>query len=328
MGLSSPHKLHSEVSNGSFKPVYYLFGSEDYRIGEAVKYIAHQFVPNRQLTTNFQKLDGRKTKAADLIAELSAFPMLGERQAFLISDIQSYKPTEIDRILKLLQPPDPNRVVIFSTPSARTPKKNSAFFKKITGAAEAVEFAPLSLDQCCGIISARMNEHGLSIEPDALRWLAGLVSGKRGALEAELAKLIDFKADDTTVTRKDVELIAAGYEVFEAFQLADQIVRGERAHVLKMVQRLLAEGSTATGLLYFLSQHFISLYLVKAGKPLEPYRRWLEREFRNQAARFSLEQLEQSIVLIARTDADLRRRRTRPELELDRLVLEIMAKKA
>jgi DNA polymerase-3 subunit delta len=325
MGLSSPQKLHSEVTSGDFKPIYYLFGSEDYRIGEAVKYIARQFVPDRQLTTNFQRLDGRKVKATDLIAEISVFPMLGERQAFMISDIQTYKPTELERILKLLQPADPNRVVIFTTPSPRTPKRSSAFFKKISAVAEVVEFGPLTVDQSRSVISSRLTEQGVTIEPEALGLLAGLVAGNRGALEAELGKLISYKADGTPVTRRDIEQIAAGYEVYNVFELADHVIAGNHGHVLKMVERLLAGGDSATGLLYFLSQHFISLYLVKAGKNLEPYRRWLESRFREQARKFELTQIESIIVSIARVDADLRRRRTRPELELDRLVLEIMA---
>ena len=63
-------------------PAYYFFGTEDYRIVEAEKYVARQFLPDRQLVTNYRKIDGKKTSCSDLLAELSSLPMLGERQVF------------------------------------------------------------------------------------------------------------------------------------------------------------------------------------------------------------------------------------------------------
>jgi DNA polymerase-3 subunit delta len=325
MGLSSPQKLISDIAKGRFQPVYYLFGSEDYRIAEAVKYLARSFLPDRQMITNFRRLDGRKIKSADLVAELSVFPMLGERQAFAVSDIQSYKPTEVERILKLLEMPDANRIVMFTTPSARAPKKKSAFFKKISAAAEAVEFGPLTEAQSENQIRSKLKKAGLEIEPEALRNLTGLLAGNRGALEMEVGKLIDFKNEGETVTAEDIASVGAGYEAYSIFELAEQVVTGDRAKVLAMIRRFLAEGSSATGVLFFLGQHFVSLYLVKAGKRLEPFRRWLEPKFRSQAAQYAPGQLEEIIRLIAETDADLRRRRTPPELLLDQLVVRIMA---
>jgi DNA polymerase-3 subunit delta len=325
MGLLSPKKLHTDVAKGEFKNLYYFFGPEDYRISEATKYVAQQFLPDRQVATNFLRLDGRKTRCADLIAELSVFPMLGERQVFAVSSFQSYKPTEVERILKLLVPADPVRIVILTSPSDKTPKKNSAFFKKVSLVANCVEFPRLDRDSATMQVSSKLSKAGLEIEPQARDILVSLLAGNRGALDSEVAKLIDYKEPGGTITVADIEQSAAGYEVITVFQLGGEIAGGDHLRVLQRVKRLLREGGTPTGILFFLGQHFMSLYLVKAGKSLEPNRRWLEREFRPQAAGFSLAQLERAIQLIAQADADLRRKRTPPELVLDQLVLQMMA---
>jgi DNA polymerase III subunit delta len=324
MGQSSPPKLSTDIARGEFKGLYYFFGSEDYRISEAVKYVAQQFLPGKQVMTNFSRLDGRKTKCSDLIAELSIFPMLGERQVFAVSDFQSYKPTEVDRVLKLLVPPDPNRIVVLSSPSVRTPKKNSAFYKRIIAVAETIEFKKLDPQQAAGQVNRELTKAGLTISPEALKLLVELLAGNRGALSTEVAKLIDYKAPGEMVTEEDVRAVAGGYEAYEIFQLADEVLGGDRVRALHMIKRLLVEGSSPTGILFFLGQHVVSLYVVKGGRSLEPNRRWLEMKFREQAGRFSLKQLEQAILLIAQTDADLRHRRNHPELELDRLVLQLM----
>jgi len=225
----------------------------------------------------------------------------------------------------LLDPPDPNRIVILTSPSDKAPNKKSAFFKRVSAVAETVEFPRLDSQMAMSLVTGKLVKAGLKIDSDALELLTGLLAGNRGALEQEIAKLIDYKTPGETISADDIQKVAAGYEAFEVYQLGEEIVSGNRVRVLAMVKRLLAEGSTPTGLIYFIAQHFISLYLVKSGRPLEPNRRWLESRLRGQAGRFSLDQLGRLIQLIAQVDADLRRKRTPPGLVLDQLVLKMMA---
>ena len=94
---------------------------------------------------------------------------------------------------------------------------------------------------------------------------------------------------------------------------------------MKCSTTTLAEGSSATGLLYFLGQHLITLALVKQGKSLEPYRNWLLPKFRAQSDKFTAERLEQSIIAVAEADYRLRSEGLKPVIILDQLVLELMA---
>lgn len=326
MGQIPPQKFVADVQAGKFRPTYYFFGTEDFRITEAVKYLAHQFLPDRQMTTNFLRLDGRKTKCPDLLAELSVLPMLGERQVFSVSDFQSYKPTEIDRVLKLLGQEDPSRIVLLTSPSQRAPKKKSAFIKKIGAVAEIVEFNRLTPSQTASQVKALLIKAELEIEPAALDLLTGLLDGNRGALVSEVDKLVSYKKPGETITSDDIEEVAAGYQTHSIFELAEYVADGKSNQALGLVHRLLAEGSSATGLLYFLGQHFISLYLVSSGKHLEPYRRWLEPKFRSQANRFEPGRLGEILIQIAETDSALRHKRVVPELMLDQLVLQTVSK--
>lgn len=320
----TPQQLLADVTSGKFKPVYYFFGSEDFRIIEAEKFLAAQFLPNRQLTTNYRRLNGKKTSATDIIAELSVYPMLGERQVFSISDFQSFKPKEIERILNVLQPPDPNRIVVLSSPSDKAPRKKSPFYGTMAGAAELVEFKKLTSDEGKSMIRRRLERHQLKIEDRALDLLVDLIAGNRGALDVETEKLINYRAAGETVTTEDIRVLAAGYEVYSIFELADKIVAGNTRHVLAQVKQVLAEGTSPTGVLYHLGSHFVSLYLVKNGKPLEPYRKFLTSRFRTQAARYSNQQLEKMIIQIAETDAELRHSPLKSETLLETLILQLM----
>ena len=163
----TPSQLLSEAAAGKFRPAYYFFGSEDYRIIEAEKYLARQFLPDLQLITNYRRLDARKASFAEISAELSAYPMLGERLVVAVSDIQKFGANEIERLEKLLLPPDPNRLVILSTPSARAPRKDAAILKRIGSIAEPVEFKKLTLEETGNQISRNLAKANLTIEPKA-----------------------------------------------------------------------------------------------------------------------------------------------------------------
>lgn len=321
--MASPQQLFKNVSAGKFKTAYYFYGSEDYRLVEAEKFLAHQFLPDRQMAVNYRRMDARKTNCGELIAQLSNLPMLGDRQVFIITDIQSYKPTEVDQILRLLSPPDPNRLIVFSTPSARTVKKNSAFFSKISSVAETVEFRKQTVTEATATVRAKLQREDLSIEPDAMELLVGLLGGSRGGLEAEIAKLINYAAPGESITVEAIREVSSGYEVFNIFELADLVVACKTRQVLKMIRSLLAGGNSPATLTSLLQQHFISVYLVKNGhKPLGN-RSFLTAKFRQQGHRFSNERLEQIIIDIAATDAGLRKSGPKPEVAFEMLVLEM-----
>jgi DNA polymerase-3 subunit delta len=321
----TPQDLVTSVSSGKFAPAYYFHGTEDYRMIEAEKFLAHQYLPAAMYQTNYRRLDGKRTSCANLTAELAVYPMLGERQLFAVTDFQHYKPTEVERILKLIVPGDQSRIIVFSSPSEKNPKRDSAFLKTVTKVATVVEFKKLSATEAAGTIQRKLAKFDVKIEREALKLLVDLVAGNRGAIETETDKLIDLKGKGSTITIEDVRSASAGYWTYSIFEIGDRVVSGDTAGVLRFINTMIAEGNNPTAILYFLSNHFISLYLVKNGKPLEPYRRWLTGKFRTQSEQYDSERLEQILIELADTDAQLRRSPVKPEFLLESLALRLTA---
>lgn len=180
LSMASPRQLFSEITSGKFKPLYYFYGTEDYRRSEAEKFVADHFLPDLQRSTNYHKIDARRTTAGELMASLANLPMLGEKEVYIVSGVESYKTGELEQILGLLQPPDHNRIVILNSPSRKMPQKKSTFFKSVTDVAVPVEFKKLTAPDVQGIIKSRLAKHKLSIEETALELLTGLIDGDRG----------------------------------------------------------------------------------------------------------------------------------------------------
>ncbi|MCK4462181.1 MAG: DNA polymerase III subunit delta [candidate division Zixibacteria bacterium] len=326
--MITPRTLKTEISAGKFHLAYYFFGADDYRMVEAEKYLVRSFLPDLQRQINSCKLDGRRTSCADLIAELSNLPMLGDKQVVIVSSFQSYKPTEIDAVLKLLTPPDPNRTVIFSTPAAKAPKRTSAFLKKMGQAVQVVEFKKLAQADIQKQIKKRLLAEEIGIEPEALTLLSELVAGNLGPMESEINKLINYRQAGETVTVDDIGAVCSDYATYNIFALADEIVAGRTRTVLKMIDRLLADGNTPVAIASLLQQHFISLYLVKNSRKPLGRRDFLIGKFRGQAAQYDNAQLEKIIVEIAATDAEFRQQALKPAAALQMLALKMISDNA
>lgn len=320
----TPQQLSKEIQAGKFASAYYFYGTEQYRIVEAEKFIAGQFLPQKLLATNFRRLDAKKTPLGELLAELAAYPMLGERQVFVISDFQHLKPKDVDRVLKLITPADPNRIIIFSSPPDKKPKRDSAFLKAVTAIAADVEFKKLTDEEIQALIRAKMAKAGLAIQPRAVTLLAEKVAGDRGALEAECEKLIDYATGSSEITVDQVKAVAAGVQFGSVLEIGDYVVGGNTRKILEQIRFLIADGTTPTGLVYFLGQHYLTLYQLKNGRQLEPWRRWLTTKYREQADRYENQQLEDILGHLSATDAKMRRLNVKPEILLEMLVLDLV----
>ncbi|MEW5994089.1 MAG: hypothetical protein AB1744_06810, partial [Candidatus Zixiibacteriota bacterium] len=93
------------------------------------------------------------------------------------------------------------------------------------------------------------------------------------------------------------------------------------------IESLLAGGYTPSTLVTLMLQHFMSLYLVKNGKPPVGNRNFLIPKFNEQARRFDQGRLEQIVLDIADTDAELRRTRFKPDMALEMLALRLMGER-
>jgi DNA polymerase-3 subunit delta len=313
----SPSELGKEIEAGRFRPIYYFYGTEDYRIKEAEKAVVAGFLPRPQQTTNHIILSAAKSRLEDVLTELSTIPMLGDRQIFTIGEIQSLQLAQIEKIIDILTPPDASRIVILTSPSARMPRKGSKTLRFLESEAVAVEFSRLPALASTRKIKAIAREHGVEIEPEAMAMLVELGGGNMGGIVSEMNKLIDYVGKGGTIKKEDVTAATSDYQAFKIYELADRAAAGDFDKTLSIMDFLLLAGERATGLLFWLGEHFVGLYLTKNRKSVGAGRKDQSWKYRNQVDLFENEQLEKIIKYIAKADFDVR-----SGLKPERIILE------
>ncbi len=319
----TPIELNRELESDRFRPAYYFFGEAEFRIKEAEKAIVRHFLPKSQLAANHTSLSARRVGMGDILTELSIFPLLGEKKAFTIGDIQSFSPAEVEKILSLLIPPDPNRVVILVSSADKISLKRSKIHQLLNEKIAAVEFKKVPGAQAEKKIVSVLREQEISIDPEALQALIMLGGGDMGGLNEELNKLINYVGRGGIVRKEEILKVCSDYQAFEIYELVNVIASGKLTQALEMAGTLIAQGEKASGLLFSIGEHFVDLYLVSNNKPLPPRKRGGEWKFKDQTRVYSNAQFEKIIGLIASADFDLRNN-IRPEsLIVEKLILNI-----
>lgn len=322
----SPSELGKELEAGKFRPAYYFFGTEDYRIKEAEKALVARFLPKAQQMMNHTILSASKSNVEDILTELSMIPMLGKRQVFTITDIQSISQKQIETILSLLTPPDPNRIVIMTSPSSRTPRKTTKLFKFLDSNTSAVEFARLREQSSKGKIKSLLMSSNVEIESDALDVLAELGGGDLGGLIAEVNKLIDYIGEGGTIRKEDVLAVSSDYQGFKVYELADHAARGSFDKAMSVIDFLLRRGEKPSSLLFWMGEHFIGLYLTRNRKSPGPGKKDMSWKYKDQVGLFDNDRLEMIIKLIAEADFDLRTNTGQERLIIEKLIYNICSK--
>jgi DNA polymerase III delta subunit len=319
----TPAELNKELSMDRFRSVYYFYGSEEYRIKEAGKAVIRKFLPKAQQQMNHTVISAAKTKIEDILTELSIFPMLGERQIFTINDIQSSTPQNVEKILKLLDPPDSSRIVILIAAPAKTPRKNSKLFKLLTSNTNAVEFGRVTQNAARNRLHAIFHNNEISIEADALDMLVMTAGGDLGGLILEANKLIDYTGAGGTIKKEDVLAVSSDYQVFKIYELTDQMALRNVDKALEIIGFLHKKGETFSTMIFWIAEHFIDLYLLQNKKSIGAGKRNLEWKYKKQFGLFSSEQLEYIISLISKADTAIRSNLKPENVIMDKLIIEI-----
>jgi len=310
---------------GRFRPVYYFFGAEEYRIKEAEKTLSKMFLGSRSPATNHVIISASKTKTVDILTELSVIPMMGERQVFTITDIQSLTPKDVEKIIGLLDPPDPNRVVILTSPVTKIPRKKTKMYTLLTGKTSAVEFGRLTGNMSERKVRFMLHERQIDIDADALEILVKLGGGNMGGLISEVNKLIDYVGEGGRITRDEIALVSSDYQAFEIYELAENIAAREIDRALAILGFLMRKGERASSLLFWIGEHFIGVYLAKNGKPVRMGNRDMSWKYRKHVSLFTNSQLENIIELTAQADLDLRSNIKPERVILEKLIIGILA---
>ena len=210
--------------------------------------------------------------------------------------------------------------------------KSNPMLRKLAPQSEAREF-PLPRERDMpGWIMGRSKTLGVEVEPRASATLAEAIGRQPRLIDTEMRKLALY-ADGRTVTEEDVRQMVAYVREANIFQAVDAVIDGRSDVALRLITRIMDDGSPAAYILTMLARQVRLLLVAKdmttRGVPKEDIGRrlrlsgWVLNKTLQQERRMTHEYLAYFHERLIDTDLTLKTKPIAEQLAIEMLVADL-----
>lgn len=329
--------------------VIFLYGQDTFRgkrkLGEFVERFLKEVDPSGHSLTVLSSAEatvGAIGQAAGSGSLLSRKRMLVVEQVFSRKEGQFF--ADLYKYLQAEPAGLADNIVIFwdevSSEEKGLTKERGQLFRWLSGQKYAQEFKPLSNTELANWVREEVSSRSGDISREAATHLVALTGGDLWQIDQEIDKLVHYKAGQKLglgasvvpdkIELNDVRELVMGVFDEQVFALTDALSMRNRALAAKLLEEQLRGGESEEYLLHMVTRQFKILVQVRqaldsglTGKKiaselkLHPF---VAQKSVGQVRNFSLEQLKKILLQLIDIDYLVKTGRSRPKVELGRLV--------
>ncbi len=260
------HQVSQEISSGNLKPVYYLFGEEDFYLDQLLEKFS-AILPPHEKDFNFDLLYGQDITPAKVLGIARSFPMMAEKRMLIVRNfLQTGKGAagegDMNDFIPYFENPNPSCLVIFfdtSKPAGNT-KIGKAISKNPNIGFHQFEPMPDYLVPEW-VIGWVQSHHKKQIDPGAAQLLSQFVGNNLQLLSTEIDKVCTFVDTSNSVSEADVKKIIGSYREYTAIELKEAVIKRDLDKALFISEQILQHSKTDTGELIRLVGFFYSVFV-------------------------------------------------------------------
>lgn len=254
-------ELGAALKRGAFEPVYYLHGPED-----VLKEDALRFLLDRALDPGLRDFNLDHRSAGQLDPEAieslcSTLPMMAERRAVVIRDIEQWKRKTKARtaFLQYLERPSPETIVVLVQSAAEDGED-----KELARRAVSVHFPPATAAEAEKWLARQAAVLGVAFAPGAAEHLLRCTGPDLSAIRLELDKLAALPAGTGITVEQvgDLVGIRSGETIYD---WRDAVLAGEPGTGVALLSRVLDQpGVSGVKLVTLLGTTLVGLGVTRA----------------------------------------------------------------
>lgn len=249
-------QLLGEFNSGNLKPVYYLFGEEEFYLDRLLDQFS-KVIPPEQKDFNFDLLYGQDVTPAQALSIARSFPMMAEKRVLIIRNFLQLNKGggedgsargHINDFIPYIENPNPTTLLVCfdeKKPAGNT-NIGKVFKKNKNVGFHEFERMPDYLIPDWVIDWVR-SHHTKNIEPAAAQLLAQFVGNNLQLLSTEIDKVCTFVDTSDTVSEADVKKIIGSYREFGAIELKEAIISRNLEQALYISEQMLQHTKSDTG---------------------------------------------------------------------------------
>jgi len=277
-------------TNAKSSPVFLLWGEDEFLLREAALELLGDLQP--------VEVDGGLWQGGET-ADLATPSLFGERRALLVSNAKALPDEGVRELARYLEAPDPGAPLVLVAVVGDRAKAPAALVKLVKGVGTVTE-VKIQRKELPGWLLKRATAKGLDLAPDGAAALVDTLGEDPGALERALEQLATAFTGER-ITREIVARQFRGLGEQHVWDLCDRAFSRDLSGAMRSLRTLLEAGEAGLMLLGAITSRLRDLIRVASLPerlaPADAARQaglrfdWQVRRYRQQAKRFSAEDL-------------------------------------
>ena len=277
-------------TNAKSSPVSLLWGEDEFLLREAALELLGDLQP--------VEVDGGLWQGGET-ADLATPSLFGERRALLVSNARALPDEGVRELARYLEAPDPGAPLVLVAVVGDRARAPAALVKLVKGVGTVTE-VKIQRKELPGWLLKRATAKGLDLAPDGAAALVDTLGEDPGALERALEQLATAFTGER-ITREIVARQFRGLGEQHVWDLCDKAFSRDLPGAMRSLRTLLEAGEAGLMLLGAITSRLRDLIRVASLPerlaPADAARQaglrfdWQVRRYRQQAKRFSAEDL-------------------------------------
>ncbi len=229
----SVEKIIADWKKGTFKPIYWLEGEEDYHIDKVINYAEQHILSESESSFNLSVFYGKDANWADVVNACRRYPMFAERQVVLLKEAQQMR--EIEKLESYVENPLASTVLVISYKEKKLDARKK-FAKLIKENGVLLSTKKMYDSQLPEWTQGLLQQKGLSITQKGLALLVDHIGNDLSRIENEIDKLSINLGKRNTITEDDIEQYIGVSKDYNVFELQAALASKDLARSIQIIQ--------------------------------------------------------------------------------------------
>lgn len=320
-------QLIQDLKNQSYKPMYLLYGEEDYlRKQYCDKLKAALVAPDD--TMNYHYYEGKDINIGELIDLAETLPFFADKRVIIIENSGLCK-SGGDALAEYLKQPAESVMIILVESQI---DKRSRLFKIIKEQGRACEFAQQNEQTLKKWIASLAKQDDKKISEAAAEFFLEKTGTDMANIRTEWEKLICYTLNKEVIEPDDIEAICTQRVSNRIFDMVAAIAEKRQQEALDMYHDLLTLKEPPMGILALIARQFNLMLQVKelqqkgvGGRQiadkvgLAPF---IVQKYERQASKFKMRELKEALSACVEADEAVKIGRLNDVLSIELLIIE------
>ena len=317
--------LNEHIKNNEFKPVYLIYGEENYLKKQYRDRIRQAVIGDD--TINYSYFEGKKIDVKSLLSAADTMPFFADRRLIIVENSGFFKSANDDVVELVKNMPD-YLMLVFVEDEV---DKRSRLYKAVNESGYISEMKFQDAGVLAKWIAGMLKNDNKFMGRQALELFLAKTGTQMDNIKCELEKLVSYAIDREEITADDVEEVCTTQTTSRIFDMITSISMKDQKKALELYYDLLLLKEPPMRIMYLITRQFNMMLqvkdLVNAGKDNSSIAKtlaiapFLVGKYIAQARSFSITEIKNALEDFADTEESVKTGRLEDKMGVELIII-------